>query len=88
MKNDNIIGRCVSRDTAVEVLTDCKQFIPPKYIRAYIAALNRARFELQKRIPVEPVRGCCGNCGVPVETDWIFCANCGREISRDRSGQE
>ena len=80
MNNDNIIGRCVSRERAVEVLKDCRQFVPPKYLRAYIAALNRARFELEKRVPVEPVHGKCGNCGIQIETDWIFCANCGREI--------
>ena len=82
MNNDNIIGRCVSRKTAVHVLEDCREYIPPLYLRAYIAALNRARFELEKRVPVEPVRGCCGNCGVKIEGDWIFCANCGREVKR------
>ena len=83
MNKDNIIGRCVSRKTAVHVLEDCREYIPPLYLRMYVAALNRTRFELQKRIPVEPVRGCCGNCGVKIEDDWIFCANCGREIQKD-----
>ena len=83
MNSANIIGRCVSRERAVEVLKDCRQFVPPKYLRAYIAALNRARFELEKRVPVEPANGCCGNCGVYIEDDWIFCANCGREIQKD-----
>ena len=82
MNNDDVIGRCVSRETAVRVLTDCRQFIPPAYLRAYIAAFNRARFELEKRVPAEPVRGCFGNCGIKLEDDWIFCANCGREVKK------
>ena len=54
----------------------------PKSVRQYVLALNRARFELEKRVPAAPVRGCCGNCGIQIETDWIFCANCGREIKK------
>ena len=50
MSNDNIIGRCVSRETAVQVLTDCRQFVPPAYLRAYIAALNRARLRRECRL--------------------------------------
>lgn len=79
-----IIGRCVSTENAIKTLTDSQQFIPPDHLSAYIAALNRARYELQKNIPVKPLikhyGWFCGKCGFSIQPDWIYCRNCGKEI--------
>lgn len=78
-----IIGRAVSRKEALETLTDAQQYIPQDHIAAYVAALNRTRYELLRHDPVKPNEdGSCGNCGVWVPWSATYCLNCGKEIDR------
>lgn len=81
-----VIGRAVSRREALQTLTESQQFIPPDHLAAYVAALNRTRYELARHDPVKPrirVHGWfCGNCGKGVSQECTFCWNCGKEIDR------
>ena len=77
-----IIGRCVSRKEALRTLRQSQQFIPEDTTTAYVAALNRVRFEFQRHDPVEPDGDYCGNCGEVLFPGDVYCPNCGREISR------
>ena len=75
------IGRCLSREESLTVLTDAAEFVPPKGKRAYSAALNRVKVEFRRHDPVRPINGRCGVCGAKVE--WMYCPNCGREVLQD-----
>lgn len=78
-----IIGRAVSRKEALETLTGSKQYIPQDHIAAYVAALNRVRFELMRHEPVKQEEdGRCGNCGMWIPQSANYCLNCGKEIER------
>ena len=72
------IGRCLSREQSLVVLTDAKNYVPPKAMSAYSAALNRVRVEFRRHEPIAPINGRCGVCGAKV--DWMYCPNCGREV--------
>lgn len=78
-----VIGRAVSRKEALETLTESQQYIPRDHIAAYVAALNRARYELMRHEAVKPKNDeYCGNCGMWIPRSAVYCLNCGREIDR------
>ena len=81
-----VIGRAVSRKEALQTLTESQQFIPPDHLAAYVAALNRTRYELMRHDPVKPrsreYEWLCGNCGSPIFPDYTYCRNCGKEIDK------
>lgn len=80
-------GRCVSRMEAIQTLEDAKRHMPSGYINAYVAAFNRARYELLKGEPVKPITNLngswsCGYCGRRMGKEDNYCKNCGREIDK------
>ena len=83
---DAEIGRAVSRKEAMRILRQTQRFVPEDLAAAYMAALNRVRYEFKRHEPVEPrisngwVR--CGNCGDDIRSKDNYCPNCGREVKR------
>lgn len=78
-----IIGRTVSRKTALDTLKASAQYIPNDRIDAYVAALNRVAYEFRRHEPVETNGSRCGQCGATIMTATCnYCWNCGREIKR------
>lgn len=81
-----IVGRAVSREQALDTLTNAKECIPDKRKPAYTAALNRVRYEFNRHEPVTPTvtNGWtrCGNCGAEIRRADLYCSNCGREVKR------
>ena len=76
----DVIGRAVSRKTALETLEQTEKILPKEMITAYQAALNRVRYEFQRHEPVAPDEDYCGACGAVIFPDDNYCSNCGREI--------
>lgn len=79
----DVIGRCSSRKEALNTLEQAQEFIPNEAVYAYVAALNRVRYEFKRHEPLAPVNGRCGSCGHILHPDMTYCWNCGREIMRD-----
>ena len=83
---ENEIGRASSRQTALQTLEDARQYIPDEVLSAYMAALNRTRYEFRRHEPVPPkiINGWarCGRCGQDIKTTDNYCHNCGREIKK------
>ena len=59
--------------------------MPNEAVYAYVAALNRVRYEFKRHEPVKPIDNYCGNCGQFLHADMTYCWNCGREIMRDET---
>lgn len=78
----DVIGRCLSRQASLTVLTEAEQYVPEKRKNAYSAALNRVRYEFIRHEPVEPNKGHCGACGALLTDGW-YCTNCGREVKKE-----
>ena len=77
-----VIGRCLSRNIALSVLSEASQYVPEKRRMAYSAALNRVRYEFTRHEPVEAKNGHCGACGALLSDGW-YCSNCGREVKHN-----
>ncbi len=81
-----IVGRAVSRQNALAILTESRQYIPDDRTPAYDAALNRVTYEFRRHQPVEPrisngwMR--CGSCGTDLKGTDVYCPNCGKEVKR------
>lgn len=81
-----MIGRAVSRKTALRTLRIVINYVPKSYVDAYVAALNRVMYEFKRHDPVKPtIDGNvlrCGKCGAPIVDGFVYCPNCGREVEQ------
>ena len=78
----DVIGRCSSRQEAMNTLVQAKEFLPNEILYAYVAALNRVRYEFRRHEPMEPVSGRCGECGQRLHPGATYCWNCGKEVQK------
>lgn len=93
MKKENI-GQCVSREKALQVITEQVQdYLPEDKWNEYERVVNRVRYEFGKNERTKPIyhKGhsfkdwyTCGNCGFGIhEIGYNYCPNCGFGIKWD-----